>query len=209
MWLLAAGACNYSSGPGNFGVLRDVRLGVVPTANAVDLGLTDNINGNPHYFNFENDHLGDGGPLPQVQFDAIVTATQVVADHFGLDAATQTISHAEHTKRKSDPYWNGNRRAIEEIRLALQEVPVSEKIELKSWARPSFQWMIDNGYYTEQTDLDLVRETYGFQQITVNQHRALMGELGKHVQNHPGGGGGLSADQVKAIINDSQIVAPV
>jgi hypothetical protein len=29
-----------------------------------------------------------------------------------------------------------------------------------------------------------------------------------HLRNHPAGGGGLSEAQVKAIINDSQIVAP-
>ena len=131
VWLLAYGACNYSSGPGNYGVLSDVRQGIVPTANARDLGLADNINGNPHYWNFENDHPGDGSPLPKVQFDAIVATTKIVADHFGLDAATQTISHAEHTSRKTDPYWDGDRRAIDTIRAALQEDMMTPDQEAK------------------------------------------------------------------------------
>ena len=187
VWLLAYGACNYSSGPGNFGVLRDVRLGRVPTANARDLNLTDNINGNPHYFNFENDHLGQGQPLPRVQFDAIVTATQVVADHFGLDAANQTISHAEHTKRKTDPYWNNDRRAIEAIRAALEDT-----MSMTPEAQAFFQAMFDD----MQANLDPPTAPSWARYVI------------EHLRNHPSGSRGLTEAQVKAIINDSQVVAP-
>ncbi len=45
------------------------------------------------------------------------------------------------------------------------------KRPLKSWAKPTFQWMINNGFYTEKTVLDEVRETYDFQQMAVMQRR--------------------------------------
>lgn len=125
--LLARGACNFSSGPGSSVVLNEVRRGVSPTANAKTRGLQDDMNGNPFFFNFENDHAGTGGPIPQVQLDAIVTATQVVLDHYGLTVGN-VISHAEWTARKSDPFWNGDRRCIEQIRSALS-VPPREPLE--------------------------------------------------------------------------------
>lgn len=118
VWLLASGACNYSSGPGNIQVLQDLRNNIVPTQNARQRNLPDNFNGNPWYFNFENDHLGKGQPIPQVQLEAIVTATRVVLEHYGLPLS-RVISHAEHTRRKTDPYWNNNRRCIDEIRQLL------------------------------------------------------------------------------------------
>lgn len=118
VWLLAQGACNYSSGPGSGVVLGEARNGTPPSQNARERGLTDNMNGNPFYWNFENDHEGDGRPIPQVQLDAIVVSTQVVLKHFGLDAGN-VISHAEWTRRKTDPFWNNDRRCIEAIRAAI------------------------------------------------------------------------------------------
>jgi hypothetical protein len=120
VWLIAQRACNFSSGPGSSVVLKEVRAGTPPTQNAKTRGLTDDTNGNPLFFNFENDHAGTGGPLPQVQFDAIVAATRVVLDHYGLGAGN-VISHAEWTARKNDPNWNGSNRAIEAIRQALED----------------------------------------------------------------------------------------
>lgn len=119
VWLIAQNACNYSSGSGSSVVLDEVRAGTPPTKNASDRGLSDDTNGNPWFFNFENDHAGDGGPMPAVQHDAIVQATRVVLDHYGLGPGN-VISHAEWTARKQDPYWNGSRRAIEEIRRLLE-----------------------------------------------------------------------------------------
>lgn len=120
VWLIAQGACNYSSGPGSSVVLDEVRAKIDPPANARERGLVDDYNANPFFWNFENDHLGHGEPLPQVQFDAIVTATEVVLAHFGI---SQVVSHAESTRRKRDPHWNGSLRAIEEIRKALMPSP--------------------------------------------------------------------------------------
>jgi hypothetical protein len=136
VWLIAQKACNFSSGPGSSVVLSEARAGQPPTQNAKERGLPDDMGGNAYYFNFENDHAGDGGPLPQVQFDAIVTATRVVLDHYGLTAGN-VISHAEWTARKNDPNWNGSNRAIEAIRQALEDdMPTAEEIALAVWKFP-------------------------------------------------------------------------
>jgi hypothetical protein len=121
VWLIAQGACNYSSGPGSSVVLSEARLGQPPAANARERGLVDDMGGNPYFLNFENDHAGDGGPIPKVQHDAIVTATRVGLNHYGLNSGN-VISHAEWTARKRDPYWNGSLRAIETIRQQLEDV---------------------------------------------------------------------------------------
>jgi len=131
VWLIAQKACNFSSGSGSAVVLSEVRAGQPPTQNAKQRGLPDDMGGNAYFFNFENDHAGDGGPLPSVQFDAIVVATRVVLDHYGLTAGN-VISHAEWTARKNDPNWNGSNRATDAIRQALEDdMPLSQ--EDKDW----------------------------------------------------------------------------
>lgn len=128
IWLIAYEACNYSSGSGVGKVLSEVKAGTPPSENAVDRGWDsgdDDTNGNPYFFNFENDHAGDGGPMPDVQFQAIIVASQVVAKHFGL-SEKNTISHAEWTARKTDPYFNGSRRVIEDIRSGMAGEPIPE-----------------------------------------------------------------------------------
>jgi hypothetical protein len=115
VWLLAFKACNYSSGEGSSVVLDEVLAGEVPPANANERKLDDDTNGNPYFWNFENDHLGDGSAIPEVQLDAIAVASAVCLDYWGLPE-TAVISHAEWTARKSDPYWNHDRRCIEELR---------------------------------------------------------------------------------------------
>lgn len=115
IWLVAYEACNYSSGPGSSVVLKEVQAGKVPTANAKARGLKDNTNGNPYFWNFENDHAGNGSIIPAVQLEALAIATVVVNKHFGLQY-DNVISHAEWTSRKTDPFWNKNSRCIEGIR---------------------------------------------------------------------------------------------
>lgn len=116
LYLVAYKACNYSSGPGMAAVLKDnVRESIAPTHNATRRGLKG---GNRHFWNYENSHPGDGSRLPTAQFDTIVESTRITQDHFELNAH-QVISHAEWTRRKIDPNWNGsNRMAINQIREA-------------------------------------------------------------------------------------------
>ena len=119
LYLVAYKACNYSSGRGSRKVLTEnVRLSIPPPDNAHARGLRDTVGwgGNKHYWNYENSHPGDGSPIPQVQLDTIIESNRIVNAHFGLDWQ-QTISHAEHSRRKIDPRWNGdNRTAINQIR---------------------------------------------------------------------------------------------
>lgn len=133
VWLIAYKACNYSSGGGMAQVRAEVLASTPPAANAVERGWNpdgsdDNDNGNDLFWNFENDHPGSGGPMPTSQHEAIVAASVVVAEHFGLSWAN-TIGHAEWTARKSDPYWNADRRCIETIRKDMEEqMPTVEEI---------------------------------------------------------------------------------
>ncbi len=121
LYLVAYRACNYSSGYGMLSVLRDnVRKSIAPTHNATKRGAKG---GNKHFWNYENSHPGDGSDIPQVQLDTIIVSTQVVVDHFGMDPE-QIISHAEWTRRKIDPRWNGsNRIAINQIREGVAGTP--------------------------------------------------------------------------------------
>lgn len=147
IWMVAYEACNYSSGSGSSVVLREnVRKSVAPTANAKQRGLSDDMGGNRYFWNYENDHLGDGSPIPQVQLDAIIESTKIVVAHFGLNAE-QVISHAEWTERKIDPRWNGsNRTAIEEIRAGVRQEAEVERpafltdIELGDES-PAVEWI--------------------------------------------------------------------
>lgn len=185
VWLLAYRACNYSSGMGSSVVLNEVLKGVIPSGLARDRGLRDNVNGNPYYWNSENDHWGNGSSIPQIQLDAIVVATQVVQHHFTLPI-TAAISHGEHTARKIDPRWNGKdaHETLNEIRSLLMEGPMPKE-PLRDWARDSFQWAIDNGFYTEKTKLSEVREAYDIQQMVVMMHRIALA----------GGSSGLTVGQ--------------
>ena len=121
LFLIAYKACNYSSGIGSRKVLEEnVRKEVAPTRNALVWGTKG---GNRHFWNIENSHPGDGSEISPLQLQTIIVATRVVIEHFGL-VSEQVISHAEWTKRKIDPLWNGsNRTAIEQIRAAVDGTP--------------------------------------------------------------------------------------
>lgn len=141
VWLIAQGACNYSSGSGSSTVFAEARTGTPPTQNARERGLVDDMGGNAYFFNFENDHAGDGGPIPQVQLDAIVTATRVVLDHYDL-TPKNVISHAEWTTRKRDPFWNGSLRAIEAIREQLEDTMPLTDTEMNQIAEKVWFFLI-------------------------------------------------------------------
>ena len=155
VFLVAYFRCNFSSGPGSSVVLNEnVRRNIAPTANAKLRGLVDDAPGNKHFWNFENSHPGDGSPLPDVQFETIVESTKVVMAHFGV-TAEQVISHAEWTRRKPDPKWNGDSRtAIEQVRAALRgrtEGINLESIYLK-WTAADINAMSAKGLFDGDSD---------------------------------------------------------
>jgi hypothetical protein len=139
VWLIAYRACNYSSGPGSSVVLNETLRNATPTNSAKARGLKDDTNGNPIYWNFENDHAGDGSTLPRAQSDALITATRITLDHFGLQP-NQVIAHAEWTARKIDPRWNGQNahQALTDIRSTLGDT--MEKVPVQTWAISAYEW---------------------------------------------------------------------
>lgn len=159
VWVIAGEACNYSSGMGSSLVLAEVMAGKPPNRNAKARGLADDTNGNPLFFNFENDHAGDGGPIPLGQYIAIVVASLVVGIHYGLSHGN-TISHAEWTRRKSDPYWNASLRCIEQIRadmsrgygMAIGPNGEPNWDEVSSWAKNSWTAAYQAGLLTENSE---------------------------------------------------------
>jgi len=104
--LIAAGACNYASGPGTGSVLADVRQEIAPRDTAYNLGLRDDLGTNGYYLQVEVDHLGDLSQLPVAAFDTTVRAWVAVCRYKGWHQ-NRIIGHGESTKRKIDPYWNG------------------------------------------------------------------------------------------------------
>ena len=150
LYLIAYRRCNYSSGPGSSTVLnRNVRAGNPPKANARERGLKDDMGGNRHFWNYENSHPGDGSDLPEAQLKTIVVSNIVVNNHFGL-SYKNIISHAEWSRRKIDPRWNGgNRNAINQIRELVAEGEEMEEKgpngepnwqDVSSWAKNSWTW---------------------------------------------------------------------
>jgi len=126
IWMVAYEACNFSSGGGMRQVRNEVLAGTPPTKNARDRGWSsdgsdDDDNGNDLFWNFENDHAGNGTAMPAIQTAAIITASAVVADYWGFDWR-QVISHAEWTARKGDPNWDGSDRVIESLRDGMEIV---------------------------------------------------------------------------------------
>jgi len=149
LYLIAYEACNYSTGQGSSTVLnRNVRPGRPPTANAATRGLKDDMGGNSYFWNYESSHPGDGSPIPEIQLKTIVVSNIVVNEHFGL-SYKNIISHAEWSRRKIDPRWNGdNRTAINQIRELVEEggtVALGPNGEpnwqdVSDWAKNSWTW---------------------------------------------------------------------
>lgn len=173
IWLVAYGACNYSSGGGLSTVLQEVLAGTPPAANARDRGYTaddDDTDGNPLFWNGEHDHYGHGEPIPDVQHRAIIVASRVFNTYWGLTAG-QTISHAEWTSRKTDPYWNSDRRCIEAIRTGLEDdMPLTDDDIKRIWAaapqpgaqKQAGQVLLEARYWARksagQTTADIIRD---------------------------------------------------
>ncbi len=137
VYLVAYEACNYSSGKGSSVVLNEnVRPGVPPTANAASRGLTDDMGGNRYFWNYENSHPGDGSSMSAVQSEAIALSSAVVNAHFGITEQNM-IAHSEWSGRKTDPYYDGSRRIIDQIRsdTAGADMATPEEIATAVWER--------------------------------------------------------------------------
>ncbi len=119
--VIAAGTCDYSTGPGSKTVRDETARGVAPSGTAKARGLPDDAGGNAWYINNETDHLGHGEPIPAVQYDAVLKCWLVIFDQMGW-AAERLIAHGEWTARKVDPRWNDKNchQNMEDLRADLR-----------------------------------------------------------------------------------------
>jgi hypothetical protein len=118
--VIAAGACNFSTGPGSKRVLEETLDDLSPSNTAKARGLEDDTSGNRWYINNETDHLGDGGPIPEVQYEAVLACWLAIFRRMGWNP-NRLIAHGEWTSRKPDPKWNGknSHQNLEDLRTDL------------------------------------------------------------------------------------------
>ena len=100
VYVIAAGY-QYASGIGMASVLDRTKAGLAPTGRATETGST---NGNPWYINIEVDHPGDGTPIPQAQYDALIVTITAICQHQRWGTA-KIIAHSDWTSRKLDPWF--------------------------------------------------------------------------------------------------------
>ena len=83
--VIAAGACNYSSGVGSRKVLQETRQNIAPIEDAGRRRLPNTTaGGNRHFINNETAHRGDGSPIPAPMLETIDIAWYIIAKELGL-----------------------------------------------------------------------------------------------------------------------------
>lgn len=117
---VVAAGYQYDSGSGSSVVVNEARNDVAPSGTAYERGLPDDINCNPYYIDIEVDHAGDGGPIPDVQLDALILADVAICRHMKW-TANRVVAHKESTRRKIDPNWNDPTNEMEYIRSKVEE----------------------------------------------------------------------------------------
>jgi len=127
----------YDSGQGDPNVLTRVRNDW-PIEEPTDHTADDRILGNPYFVDIEVQHKGDGGPIVEVQYDALIRTNAVILTHMGWYPLTRLLGHREWTLRKTDPKWNGTVNPMPGIRadtLALMEddMPTAEEVAQAVW----------------------------------------------------------------------------
>lgn len=119
-----------------------------------------------------------------------------------IAGTTIPTQHAGSNAIDIGPYYGvaAQERFYKFLKGETMTLPDQVKIPLEWWAKDVFQEMIEKGYYTEETNLDKVRETYEFQQITVNQHRTIQGEIRRAMKQV---GAGTTESRVKELIRSA------
>jgi len=142
--VIAAGY-EYDSGRGSSVVLAETRAGIAPKGDARARGLIDNTDGNPYYIDIEVDHAGDGRPIPQVQYDALIRTIAAICEHQDWTVG-HIIGHREWTKRKPDPRWLGDTNPMPAIRTAVAGFLAGEGL-----GNEGDDMVIGQGYPNEET----------------------------------------------------------
>lgn len=94
------------SGAGSGVVLDEVRRKVAPPDRAAQRGLNDTLSGNPYFIDIEVDHPNDGSPLTEEARIGLEALCRALVDLTEIEPV-QIIDHAEWTRRKVDPLWEG------------------------------------------------------------------------------------------------------
>ncbi|MGW8357382.1 peptidoglycan recognition protein family protein [Streptomyces wedmorensis] len=103
--LVSAGRANHAGGgdPDVLAAVKNESYGTRPPASNEHQGSAGAVDGNPHFYGFECENLGDGkDPWPAVQVEAMVRASAALlrAHQWGEKSA---IGHLEWSDWKSDP----------------------------------------------------------------------------------------------------------
>lgn len=121
MILLGDGKAN-DSGMGSSVVLKDVQRDIAPTGTAASRGLSDDINGNPYFYDIELENNGVGEQWAPELIEAGLRATLALCIYHGW-GPNRVIAHKEWTRRKIDPTGVNMDVVRAEIKNRLQ-VPV-------------------------------------------------------------------------------------
>lgn len=175
--------CNWSTN-------RDGTVTVIAagTANHGGVGRWNGVSGNRYWFGDEMKNWGTASrePWPQVQLESARRAAAAVLRHINADASW-LVGHKEYATppgRKIDPHtlnMNAERDHVRRL-LAESDMPLTPEEE------------------------KFVKDMYRSAVVERGSNGTFAGHTVDHLRKHPGGGG-LTEAQVKAIINDAQIVA--
>ncbi len=144
--LSSAGPCRISSGYGYRPAAWDYTFkGTRAPWKAEGLDSEPKIALNRYAFNMEAVHPGNGSPLDDGVWDAVVGLGVALHNIFGWTEGT--ISHRGWTLRKIDPYWNGDYQAI----IAIQDAIAAQLGDSMAWAD---DWT-DNSWMTWFNDTDI------------------------------------------------------
>jgi hypothetical protein len=205
--VIAAGSCNFSTGEGSEVVRKETAKSIAPSDTAEARRLKNNAGGNSWYINNETDHLGDGGPIPKVQYEAVLNCWLVIFEEMGWPAE-RLIAHGEWTDRKRDPKWNDKnshhnledlradlRSALGGGRSRLQAVAIEEDIDtmLPFHFTDGFSEPTGKGRTRKREDVKLLQGLLGvsdadidgkYGEETVRRVKAICGGDGKSVDGN-------------------------
>lgn len=108
IYIISAGRSNHAGGgdPDVFAAVKAENYGDRPPA--PNVGNSDGMDGNAHFYGWECVNLGDGkDPWPDAQVDAIVRASAAVCRAYGWTSKS-VIGHKEWSDDKSDPRGPGS-----------------------------------------------------------------------------------------------------
>ncbi len=156
VYVISAGY-QYDSGYGDRRVLASVRsdrAAPKPTDTYNSAGKPAGPNPgvllNPWFIDIECDHPGDGRPITDAQYEALIRTNAAILTHnsWGIH---RLKGHLELTRRKTDPFWNQDRQAMNQVRIdTLNAMEDDMKYFLQifdKWTVDDLQTMKNAGYW--------------------------------------------------------------